>query len=520
MANRVGSVVFRVFQTFAKVLFGIIYRKRGQAVARIDDPIIMHSAVDLARKIRSGELKSVDVVAAFVRRIKHANPSLNFMVDERFEECLREARIIDERIASGEYSKEEMVEKWPFLGVPYTIKASIAKKGFTLSGGLVLRENFIATEDAEVVTRMQEAGAILLGSTNVSELCLWWESVNPVHGRTRNSYDSNRGVGGSSGGEGCIQAMGGSAMGIGSDIGGSIRIPAHFNGIFGHKPSNGIGPNTGHFPYPRHPETEPFLVLGPMSRFATDLLPMFKIMVRDRVDELRLNEKVDVSKLKYFYMEDDGGSVGVSPVDPEIRSALRRVVDYLKERYGIEAKKLDIKGLGESMMLWTAHMTAPGGPKISDEISGFKGKRKDLPWEIVKTICGARQHTLPVLIVGLLEKMSMKYGDKRHRHFMEVSANIRKEIEEHLGSDGVFIYPTLPIAAPYHGEPMFKPFDISYTALFNWLGYPATHCTLGLNSEGLPIGVQVAATEMQDRLTLAVAVELEKAFGGWVPPSV
>lgn len=166
------------------------------------------------------------------------------------------------------------------------------------TAGLAVRKNTIAECDAEVIRLMRAAGAIPLATTNVSELAMWWETSNCLYGTTKNPYNTRHIVGGSSGGEGCIQAAAGSPLGIGSDIGGSIRMPCFFNGIFGHKPSKGIVSNDGQYPSAQSEDQDRLLAIGPMCRYAQDLQPILKVLAHKNVDMLRLDEKVDMSKIK------------------------------------------------------------------------------------------------------------------------------------------------------------------------------------------------------------------------------
>lgn len=145
-------------------------------------------------------------------------------------------------------SPQVLAEKKPFFGVPFTTKDCIGVANMKQTAGLTVRKNIVSKYDAEVIRLMRDAGAIPLATTNVSELAMWWETSNCLYGTTKNPYNTRHIVGGSSGGEGCIQAAAGSPLGIGSDIGGSIRIPSYFNGIFGHKPSTGIVSNDGQYP--------------------------------------------------------------------------------------------------------------------------------------------------------------------------------------------------------------------------------------------------------------------------------
>jgi fatty acid amide hydrolase 2 len=194
--------------------------------------LLTTSVRELARRVRSRTLSSLELVDAHIAQIERVNPVLNAVVRERFEEARVEARRADARQARGD-------DLPPLHGVPCTIKEAFALTGMPNTSGLLARKGFLATEDAAAVAKLRAAGAIPLGVTNVSELCMWLESNNRVYGRTNNPYDPARIAGGSSGGEGAIVAAGASPFGLGSDVGGSIRLPAFFNGIFGHKPSGG-----------------------------------------------------------------------------------------------------------------------------------------------------------------------------------------------------------------------------------------------------------------------------------------
>jgi Asp-tRNA(Asn)/Glu-tRNA(Gln) amidotransferase A subunit family amidase len=163
----------------------------------------------------------------------------------------------------------------PLFGVPFTCKESIAVAGLPNCAGVVARREHRAEKTAPAARRLFEAGAILLGLTNTSELTLWVETDNRLYGRTCNSYDPERTAGGSSGGEAAAIACGGAPLGLGTDFGGSIRLPAFFNGIFGHKPSAGLVSNAGHYP-PAHDEADRIVATGPLTRRAEDLMPLLE----------------------------------------------------------------------------------------------------------------------------------------------------------------------------------------------------------------------------------------------------
>ncbi|RZC32770.1 fatty-acid amide hydrolase 2 [Asbolus verrucosus] len=512
-------IIHGFVELFVHYFFKFVYSGSGQQMPPIKDLLLLESATSIAHKIRTKKITSVQVLESFIDRIKEVNPILNCVVADRFEEARKEARAIDELIRSGTVPEDALAKEKPFLGVPFTTKDCIAVKGMIHTSGLVKRRNNIAEEDADAIACLKAAGAYPIALTNVSELCMWWESANNLHGRSSNPYNTNHIVGGSSGGEGCLQGAAGSAFGIGSDIGGSIRMPSFFNGVFGHKPSKFIVSNNGQYPIPITTEQTSFLGIGPMSRHAEDLLPLLKIIAGKKAPELRLDEPVDIKKLKFYYQENDMGAVCVSPVSPEIKGLLGKISVHLEKAHGIKAKKVGFQRFRKSAPIWFANMKTPNGPTFQEQLANLQGSIN--PYlELLKWIFRTSEHTFIGIITALADKGGCKYGDEKHTYLVEERGKLRREIEELLGDDGVFLYPTHPTAAPFHNEPLVKPFNFSYTAIINVLGFPATHIPMGLNSEGLPIGIQVVANTKNDRLCLAVARELERAFGGWVPPVV
>ncbi|XP_968383.1 fatty-acid amide hydrolase 2 [Tribolium castaneum] len=518
-----GKSVIRILhglvECFFHCVFKLVYCGSGQKMPPIKDLLLLESATSIAHKIRTKKITSLQVLESFIARIHEVNPILNCVVAERFEEARKEARAVDDLIKSGAIPEETLAREKPFLGVPFTTKDCIAVKGMIHTSGLAKRRNCIAEEDADAIACLKSAGAFPIALTNVSELCMWWESANTIHGRSNNPYDTNHIVGGSSGGEGCLQGAAGSAFGIGSDIGGSIRMPSFFNGIFGHKPSKFIVSNNGQYPAPITTEQTSFLGIGPMCRRAEDLLPLLKIIAGKNANELKLDEPVDVKKLKFYYQETDGGSVGVSPVNHEIRQLFTKIALHLEKAHAIKAKKVALERFRKSAPIWFANMKSPNGPSFQEQLANLQGSINPY-WELVKWVFRRSDHTFIGIVTALADKGGCKYGDDKHTYLVEERGRLRREMEELLGDDGVFLYPTHPTAAPFHNEPLIKPFNFSYTAIINVLGFPATNIPMGLNGEGLPIGVQVVANTKNDRLCLAVARELEKAFGGWVPPEV
>ncbi|NXC41708.1 FAAH2 hydrolase, partial [Penelope pileata] len=465
------------------------------------------------------QVRCIEVVETYIARIREVNPLINAVSKDRFEEALQEARQVDQLLAEGP-ADDSLEEKFPFLGVPFTVKEAFSLQGMPNTSGLVNRRHIVAASDATVVSRLKQAGAIPLGVTNCSELCMWFESSNRVYGRTSNPYDLQRIAGGSSGGEGSVLAAAGSVVGVGSDIGGSIRMPAFFNGIFGHKPSTGVVPNDGQFPMAYGVRSN-FLCTGPMCRYAEDLEPMLRVMAGPGAHKLKLGDKVSLEKIKFFCMDHDGGSVFVYPVDKEILQTQKKVVEHLESDLGVQVQRVSIHKMRYSFQIWSAMMSCRDSDgqeaQLFTDLLGDHGKPVWPLWELLKWLVGMSSHTLPAIGLGLTEGV-MKLNPSGNAKLVSMGRSLQAEMETLLGPAGVLLYPSHPTVAPRHNSPICMPFNFAYTAIFNVLGLPVTQCPLGLSSQGLPLGIQLVAASYNDHLTLAVARYLEEAFGGWVPP--
>ncbi|XP_065342069.1 fatty-acid amide hydrolase 2-B isoform X2 [Cloeon dipterum] len=510
------SFLRRLIDLLSGVLFRVAYAIKGKSsMPPIRNLLLLEPAMSIAAKIRNRKISSEEVVKTFISRVEEINPILNCVVDQRFEEALEEARAVDKLLATTDKTAEEIEKETPFLGVPFSTKDAIKVKGMSFTAGLYCRKDIRADGDAETVALLRAAGAIPLVITNTSEVCMWWESHNRVYGRTNNPYDTSKIVGGSSGGEACNLSAAGTPFGLGSDIGGSIRMPCFFNGIFGHKPTRCVISNHGEWPEASDTH-QTYLGTGPMSRFATDLVPMVKILAKK---DLRLDEKVDLRKMRIYYMEDDGGSPHLSPVDPDIRQAMRKVIEYLSQAHGLKPKKVDFPKLRRAVSIWLAKMNLVGVPDFCQQLANCEGSI-NLGWELAKWMVGQSNHTFIALMTAFTERFGVQPGTPHYDRLFNMCQDLHNEFQTLLGEDGVFLYPTHPTPAPYHNEPVLRPFNFAYTAIINVLGFPATAVPLGLSRDGLPIGIQVIGGLLSDRLTLAMALELEKAFGGWVPPKI
>lgn len=459
----------------------------------------------MAEQIRKKKLSPVELVDAHLARIEKLNPKLNAFVQVDADAARREARTAEDAAHRGE-------RLGPLHGVPVSIKSSIEVAGWRCEAGTKLREGFVASHDAPLVSRLRQAGAIILGNTNTPELLMAWETDNLLYGRTNNPWDLSRTPGGSSGGEAAAIAAGCSAGGVGSDGGGSIRVPAHFSGICGLKPTPGRIPATGHFPT----SVGPFAligVVGPMARTVADVKVLFEVMQGpDDGDpssapvSVRWPSHDDVKKLRVGYFEDDGRT----PVTPETRAAVRTAAEALK-RAGFEVEPFRPKGLEQARQLWWQFFGIAGGMLLKPMTKGREADlspilRQFLSWAAVEP-----SHTGQTLLDAWIMR--------------DV---VRMEIFSQMREYPILLCPVASIPAFRHGE---RSWEIdgqtvryldawSYTEWFNLLGTPAAVVPVGQSKEGLPIGVQIVARPWQEELVLAVAAELEAQRGVWQAPDI
>jgi fatty acid amide hydrolase 2 len=475
------------------------------------DPLLTISGSAMARMIRKREVRSVDLVQIHLRRIREVNPRLNAMVADRFDQALAEARDADLRVA-----RDDPATLPPFLGVPCTVKECFALTGMPNTGGLPSRVGHPATSDATTVARLRAAGAIPMGVTNVSELCLWMEASNPNYGRTNCAYDQRRTSGGSSGGEGALIGSAASPFGVGSDIGGSIRMPAFFNGVFGHKPTGGLVPNTGQFPCAMHGLVR-VLATGPICRRAEDLYPLLRIMAGpDGQDSgcaampIEDPSTVSLEGLDVVSVEGDG----LLSVSRDLLQAQQRAAKALAAR-GARVRVERVPAMARAILMWTATVATGGETAYLDLMAD--GKPFNLGAEFLRWAVGRGRHTLPALGLGLIEAASTRFPPRFEPLLQETKA-LAEDLASRLGPGGVLLYPSHVEVAPLHHKSLLRPINWIYTGIFNALKMPVTQVPLGLDARGLPLGCQVASIPGNDHRTIAVALALEAALGGWSPP--
>jgi fatty acid amide hydrolase 2 len=367
---------------------------------------------------------------------------------------------------------------------------------------------------------MRAAGFIPLGVTNTSELCMWMETNNYLYGRTNNPYNPAHIVGGSSGGEGAIVASGASPVGVGSDVGGSIRMPAFFNGIFGHKPTGGMVPATGQYPIADKGAAR-YLTTGPLCRRAEDLMPLLRLMAGpDGIDPgtqaFEIGDHTAVDWRGRVVVSIEG--TPAMPVSAELIEAQRRVASHFAS-LGAKVKVVEVAALKHAFDIWSCCMQVTNETPFA-ELMG-QGTPISPVAELARWAVGRSQHTAMASLLALTEPLPDLLPSYRDR-MVALRQDVRDELLSHMGLEGLLLFPSFTRVAPKHHSPflrqLFLRFDYAYCALMNVMEFPVTQVPLGLTPSALPLGLQLVAPQGQDHLTIAGALELETAFGGWVPP--
>lgn len=474
------------------------------------NPLFEMSVAELAAQVRSRALSPVEIVEAHIARVEEVTASTNALAVPCFERAMDEARAAEAAVMSG-------AALGPLTGVPCTIKEFLALEGMPHTGGLLARRDIIAEADAVLVARLRRAGAIVMGSSNVPEGGMWMETHNKIYGRTRNPWRLTRTSGGSSGGEGALVGAGASPFGIGSDIAGSIRIPAAFCGAVGHKPTGRLVPNTGHWG-PDEGDTGAFLTAGPLTRRVADAELVLDIIAGpddgdrySRAWELPRWSRGDLSKVTVYPIE----SVGRLPTSEVMRDAVRRSTDALVAQ-GARRGELEAPLLERAFAIWAVAMSeanadAPGFAHLLGD-----GEPIGLGAEVARSLVGRSRVTFPALALALLERAA-ELLPKSLASKAPPAAALQAELEAALGPAGVMLVPPYTRPAPRHRLALLTPFHFLGTGIFNLIEFPVTQVPVAESPKGLPVGVQVAGARGNDRLTLMVAGVLEEAFGGYRP---
>jgi Asp-tRNA(Asn)/Glu-tRNA(Gln) amidotransferase A subunit family amidase len=450
------------------------------------------------------QLSPVEVITAHLDRIHRLQPKLNAFVHLDAESALARARAAEVSLSAGEPLK-------PLTGIPVTVKSCIDVAGWPCPAGSLLRKDYVPVADATLVTRLESAGAILLGNTNTPEYLMAYETNNLLTGKTSNPWNLTYSAGGSSGGEAAAIASGCSMGGVGSDGGGSIRTPAHFSGVCGLKPTPGRIPSTGHFP-PGGGAFGWLGVVGPIARTVADLRVLFAAMAGPDPGDA-LSAPVPIREIAAQELR--GLRIGIlenpelGRATPETLSTIRRATQYLCDLdYRVEP--LTLKNLDRALELWWFFF----GPAVASNI------REDTR---------GQESSISPMLQGYLEICAAEPAITldSFKNACAERDQIRAHLLRQLRDIPILLSPVSTAPAFLHGSGNYRPGDphnyrdtMRFCQWLNLAGFPGLSLPFGRSPEGLPINVQLIGRPYEEDLLLAVAESLEQARGPWLAPEL
>jgi len=476
-------------------------------------------ASDLARALAAREASSLELTEAAIARIEALDGPINAICVKTYERARKAARAADERLAKG--------ERGPLLGVPMTIKESYNLTGTPTTWGFPNARDFKPEEDALAAVRVERAGAVILGKTNVPVGLGDWQSYNEIYGVTNNPFDLTRTPGGSSGGSSAALAAGFGALSMGSDIGGSLRVPAHYCGVFAHKPTYDLCPPRGHLPpgIPPLPGTADLSVIGPMARSAEDLEALLAIMAGpDDLDtgvgyrlDLPAPRAQDISGFRVLLLDRHP----LVETEASVAAALDALAKGLETQGAKVARRSDLlPDLDAGARIFVALLSAAMAARVPEEAYARMAE------------AAAR---VPADERSLGAEMA-RGAALSHRGWSQIDARrkgVRAQWRALFREFDAVIAPVTPTPAFPHdhepeqrnrrllvnGRPQDYFANVLWPGLATMPGLPATALPIG-QAQGLPIGAQIIGPWLEDRTPLRLARLIEREFGGFVAPTL
>jgi len=474
--------------------------KEGKSV--LEKEVVLNAdATTLAEMIRNREITSLQATEIYIEHINKVNSSLNFLVENRFEIALQEAaradRLLESNLAEGK-----------LFGVPISIKESFHVDGMKTTGGLIHRKDFVQDADAEVVRKLKEEGAIIIGKTNTPALCFCQETDNKLYGRTNNPWNLTRTAGGSSGGEAVLVAIGGAAAGLGSDIGGSIRIPSHFNGVVGFKSGNAQVSSEGSFPAEDHWLQQRMLGIGPITKTVKDAKLISNIIAKESAPTQELSDFT-----VHLLAETD------FPLSDETKRLLDSINQFLRKH--VKSKRSIPPFFNETATVWQEIMSIDGAKAHAKIAYGEKSRRPIISFFGDKVTGNSELH--PYLSWALVGTFLFKPSKKRVKEIAEFVVSGDDTLNDYL-QDKLFILPVYHTAAQRHGRVYKEIFSIKktyqiylpYIAYANVWGLPALTIPIGVDDSGMPIGIQLISKNGNEDALFQLGEKVEEAFSGYV----
>jgi amidase len=472
------------------------------------------SATALAAALRAGRVSSIELLKAYLDRVDRLNPALNALVVDDRKAAMNRARAADRALAKGEV--------WgPLHGLPITVKESFDLAGQPTTWGNVPRKTHIAATDALAVQRLKTAGAVVFGKSNVPLNLADFQSYNAIYGTTNNPWDMKRSPGGSSGGSAVMVAAGLSALEYGSDIGGSIRNPAAYCGVYGHKSTWCIVPKRGHSLAPKPGAEADLSVIGPLARSAADLNLALKVTVG--ADDL--NSRGMVYRLPAPPKSVDGLRIAVWLDEPTIAP----VDDSVKQRIDAAARALAKAGAKVDFearpQFEPAHAHRVYYLLLQANMAARRADFADLM--AARTRLSVDDLSNPALALRASTASYKEVFDATQQR-----EHLRWAWHDFFGKHDLVLMPITATAAFSHdqSEPLparrmrINDAEHPYFAQLFWAGLataallPSTVAPVGLTAEGLPVGMQIVGPEFADLSTIWLAGELARLIGGFQPP--
>lgn len=458
-------------------------------------------ATETARLIREGSLTSVEATHRYIAHLQNMNLQVNCLSGERFEESRRDAAAADELVRAGQPTGR-------LHGVPISVKDCFHIAGMATTAGLPYRKGMIEAVDADVVAMLRREGAIILGKTNTPVLCFCQETDNKLHGRTNNPWNLDRTVGGSSGGEGALIAAGGAAIGIGADIGGSIRFPSHCNGVVGFKSGNKRVSAVGNYPFVSIEEQDRMLGIGAMAKSVRDARLMNEII------SWAASEQVELGQFKLMI---PGRQPGL-PLGKETEDVLSRLRTDLGHRFEVNEEMPPY--LDQSALIWQQIMSIDGARHVQ-ELMSEDGSLTPVK-EYVKERLLGKSDVHPYLTWALIGAGLFKPSQKRVDEIRALLQQGDQELDAYF-SDRIVVLPVYHSAAPVHGELYKELFSIQktylkyipYVAYANVWGLPSLIIPVAEDKDGMPIGIQLISRVGNEEALFQLGELLEQQYRGY-----
>ena len=476
------------------------------------------TATELSAALAAKKISAVELAQDAIARIERHDGKINAVCVRDFARGLDAARAADAARARGETK--------PLLGLPMTVKESYNVAGLPTTWGFPPQKDFVPPADALSISRVKAAGGVILGKTNVPVGLADWQSYNEIYGTTNNPYDLGRTPGGSSGGSAAALAAGFGPLSLGSDIGGSLRVPAFHCGVYAHKPTYNLVPARGHTPppFPPIPLDRDLAVIGPMARSAADLSLLLDVIAGPDPLDAGVGYRLALPPPRHTALKDFRvlvvDSDPVLPTDKDVRGAIERLAGNLaKAGVSVVRQSPHLPDFADSSRLYMRMLMGFLGAFFQPEtFAGAKTGAAQLTAED-KSLAAER-------LRGITQS---------HRDWVlddGARGRLRAQWRELFKNFDAVICPIMPTPAYPHdhspeqekrrinidGKDYPYPDQLAWPGIATLTGLPATALPLGLTSAGLPVGVQIVGPWLEDRTPLRLAELIEREFGGFVPP--